>query len=336
MKKLFSYLTLVIAIASFGGITAMANAQSAPSTIPPQEAAQLQQTIQMMSQELATLQAEAQAQSAGTAAAPAAPTQTAAPATNGPTITLSASDKASMNSALTALIQALTGLENTIAANPQVATTNERGISAALQGIGATLVSMTATLNGTSMASAPTIAANNSGSNGATAMANPAAPSAANENSNGGTAVSVNTAPSAASANQAPAAVAPETAQASSAFSFGSLRWPYIVAGILAILAIALWLFWPGEDQESQKKGQKKSGNAPVKPAPAPQSPQMTILASSGKPVVPPQASVSSDHVSASVSASMQKPDMANANRMTPPPRVVTPQPNQQQQRRPA
>ncbi|HEX4104289.1 MAG TPA: hypothetical protein VHZ04_02305 [Candidatus Paceibacterota bacterium] len=328
MKKLLTYFSLIVAIASFGGLIATANAQA----ISPQEATQLQATLNSVSAELAALQAQANTQANGGATAPAAVTT--------PTVmtTLSPADAAAVNTALSSLVSALSGLETAIAQNPQVATTNAQGISVALQGIGKTLLAITTTINGGTVASGPALAQNSTGAagasgNGSIAAANPPSPSTAGAGSGiaPSTASNGNSAPAVNAAPTATPAAAPQTAQVASAFSLKNIRWPYVVAGILVILAVALWLFWPGEGEDNDKKNvvKKSGGNpAPAKPAPAAQSPQMTILASSGKSVIPPQQMPQTPLASA-VSAPAQRNDAANV------PKIVPSQPAQQQ-RKPA
>ncbi len=242
MKKIFISLSVFVAIVGFGGPTLIANAQA----VSPDQTAQLQQTINTLEAKLMQLQAQANGQ---TVAAPAP--------------MISASDAAAVNTALTALTQALSGLQTAIAVNPQMAIANASGISLALQGMSKTLALIGTTLaGGNAVASTRTVAVN-SGPTGPVAVSAPSSPAAPASPSVAQPLVSANS--NGASVVTTPTVATPETAQASSAWSFASIEWPYVIVGLLVLAVIALWLFWPSED-EGNKKAKKNVGGIPAKP----------------------------------------------------------------------
>jgi hypothetical protein len=83
---------------------------------------------------------------------------------------------------------------------------------------------------------------------------------------------------------------APQTAQASSAFSFSKLNWPLIVVIILIIAAIAIWLWWDDGDDAKQPISVRVNSPAPQKPMQQPlQTTQsMNSSAQTQKPATSP------------------------------------------------
>ena len=289
MKKTLILSTLLIVMASYGGSALLANAQS----LTPAQTAAIQQQLDVAKAQLVQLEMQEgmipQGDNDLPATAAIAATQASAPVQTMAAMTLSASDVVAMNTALTSLTAVLVSLQTKIAQNPQFATTNGQDVISALQGIGNTLASIVTEAK-----------------NGNIAMAAPQGLQASGSQSVAQTApvTAVNTQVPAAVAGPAtlaaitpaPAAVVPQTAQASSAFSFGALNWPLIIVIILIVAAIAIWLWW--DDGEEVKRPVVKLASTqpqrPLQPTFAPSTTQPSMIVNNNQATQPAATPMSS------------------------------------------
>lgn len=245
MKKLLFLAALVLAIGSYGGHINPAHAQ----TLTPAQTAALQQQLQVAKATLANLEMQAGAVPAGdngmsTVAQPATTTQPAAGQ-------LSQAEISSFQGTLNALATTLSQLNTSLATNSTLTPAQEQAVQSTLNGMQSTLVAMANTVSGSNTASGnvpPTVAGTPSQSTGLAQNTQP---------SNMATTPSVKTSPVAVASTTAttpavtaqitPSTEAPQTAQASSLWSFTKSHWPTI-AIILLILAILIILFWPEKE----------------------------------------------------------------------------------------
>lgn len=255
MKKLLTILFVFVAIASFGGNIAVTKAD----TLTPAQAAAFQQTLDSLKAKLLDLQAQANAQ-----ASSQPPVVSGAPLTLQNGAVLSSLDAASLRSTLTLLATALTNLQLTIAQNPQLTAGREGVVLLTLKGIGTTLASIGTTITGSSPVAIAT----------PNAPATPAAPPTE-------TAPLLSAGGESSPAAATPANAAPQTAQAGSSWSFKNLNWPLVVIIVLVLIAVALWLFWPGEED----RGRTKRKAAPQL---QPSAPPKTPIVTSAAPLIPP------------------------------------------------
>ncbi len=284
MKKILILASLFIAIASYGGSAILANAQS----LTPTQTAALQQQLDNAKAQLVKLQMDAGRVPAGDSSFPgntAAPTVTVTPSQPSATsMTLSAADIASINTALNGLTTALLTIQSEVSANPQLVASNSAGVISALRGIGTTLGTITNEIQSRNIAMAtPSTGSTGSAMTGTgVAQANPGTAGSSNS---AGPSVAIkpstqqptpapatapaaqNTAPIAATTQ--PAAQQPQTAQATSAFSWSNLNWPLIVVIILIIAAIAIWLWWDDSEEKPAVRTIVTSNNLqrPLSPA---------------------------------------------------------------------
>jgi hypothetical protein len=309
MKKILIFAALFVAMASFGlgGTAVLAHAQTAPaataSPMSPSDQAALEQQLQVAKAELIQLETQAGQVPAGdnTSAQPAMATSpvtvTLTVPASGMTpsngMTLSATDISDINGTLSALAGVLVSLQTKLTQDPQFATTNGPAVVAQLQAIGNTLGGVIASMStggssniamgnspsqaatapatapsAGSSASAGNAAGSDSGSAGSgagIAQTTPTAP-VAGSNANGNTSAGTAGTPAAA------APIVPQTAQASSSFSFSKLNWPLIIVIVLIIAAIAIWLWW--DDSEDTKQPTVKTTS------PAPQRPVQVVTMS--------------------------------------------------------
>ena len=246
MKKLLTSVFLFVAIVSFGGNLFSAHAE----TLTPAQIGVLQQSLDALKAKLFELRQQAASQAASQASTPAASgvtlTLQSAPASPVSAMTGPSMDETvAIKSALSSLATALSGLQSTVANNPQLVTTNAHGISMALSGIGNSLAMMGTMLGAGHMSSgvvAITLATQSVLSAPVVAVApSPSAQVAAqpllSANGNG------------SPESFSPAADNVQTAQAVSAWSWKNLNWPLVAVGFLILAAIALWLFWPDEEE---------------------------------------------------------------------------------------
>lgn len=319
MKKIFVSVFLFVAIVSFGGIVASAHAQTASPALTPEQAAMLQQSLNALKTKLLLLQAQAAAQSGS---------QVSTPAVSGSSLTLGASmlsaqDIASLQNALTLLASALTSLQSELAANPQLAAGREGLVLSALKGIGTTLTAIGTTIGNTSAGSVaysgtPKVSVTPSaGTSGPTAQAAPSA-GPSTQGAQGSLIAPTTPAPT--------ANATPETAQVQSIWSLKNLNWPLTIVIILVLAVIALWLFWPGDEDKT-----KKAASAP-KPTLVREQ-QVNRANSVNYPNAP--KSTAPLHQTPLASA-MASPTPADRSTAAPAPmKTVPPQPPQQQ-RKPA
>lgn len=288
MKKILISVFALVAIASFGGIVTSAHAQTA--TLTPDETAALQAQLDSLTVELAALQAQVAMQTA--ASAPITP-----PVMVQTTYGISTEDITSIQSALSMLASALTSLNAQIALDPTLAAGKEPIISSALQGIGTTLVSIGTTVANSGYVYYP-VAATTPSPKGTGSVAQ-SAPSTQV------TPITVPpqdavSSPSAEGSLAAPAANSiPETAQVASGWSFKKMNWPLTIAIILVLAVIAMWLFWPGEEEKKKVVASMKpmsSGPQVVMQqvntasTPRPAQPQTPLATAMGAPGMKPQA----------------------------------------------
>ncbi len=276
-KLMIAALFAAVAIASHGGNALVAHAQTATTIVTTSNTAALQQQLDDAKAQLIQLQMQAGQIPAGDSGAAAAQ-QTSAPATS-----LSATDIADMNTALTALSSMLTNLQAKVTQDPQFAASNGSAVASVLQGIGHTVALIGTEMTGTHLAMVTPTTAQSSGSTGSAgktgsvAATQPAVTPQPTQTAQASPAQTAPTTASPAPANTAPATaanIAPQTAQAASTFSFASLNWPLIIVIILIVAAIAIWLWWDDGDEKNQPAHVMKSNpSASQKPLQQPLQP---------------------------------------------------------------
>lgn len=274
----------------------MANAQS----LTPAQTAALQQQLDNAKAQLVQLQMQEGQVPAGDNNLPAATvtapvtTQTVTPtapatsvampaATQAQTMTLSATDAAQMNTALTALAGVLKNLQSEIAGNPQFLATNGASVVATLKSIGNTVAMIGSQVEGGSIAmTAPqTTSGAATGNTGIAAQTAPAAaapttptvttqpnvtqPAPTTAPVAAATTPTDQTTPTPTAANTAPLSAT------ASSFSLGKLNWPLIIVIILIVAAIAIWLWWDDGDEKSKPVVKNVSSQ------PSPQRPTVTV-----------------------------------------------------------
>ena len=261
-----------VAMASTGGTTLLAHAQSASN-------ATLQQQLDDAKAQLVQLQMQAgqvptgdmvvgSAQPVTVTVTPVAPTMTVTPS-----VSLSAADVAQMNTALTALANLLVTLQAKSAQDPNFISSNGPVVVSALQTISKTVAVIGSEMTGSNVAMTTPSNSASAGTAPATGVAQ-----ATPGQTGAGTSVTATVQPTPATApvaqvtpttptvvNPAPAAAAPQTAQTASAFSFSQLNWPLIIVIILIVAAIAIWLWWDDGDEKNQPVVKISSPN-PQKP----------------------------------------------------------------------
>lgn len=254
MKKLLILTLVIVAVATFLGTGYRAQAST---SLTPEQAAALQQSLDTLKAKLLDLQAQAAAKANVNA------NMNASPAVLGATLTLrgsviSSADAASLQSALSMLATALTGLQSSFAQNPQLVAGREasvmnvlRGVSGALSGIGNSLQGQQniAEAPVTPVAPAAPVA------QAAPAPVSVSAPAPAPLTAEAPAAPIVTpAAPSEGNLVTVPANTDQGTAQAVSSWSFKNLNWPLVIVIVLVIAAIGLWLFWPTDNDENHSE----------------------------------------------------------------------------------
>ena len=287
MKKtlIFAAFFAAMAMVGYGGNALVTHAQTANT----QDSATLQQQLDAAKAQLIQLQMQAGQVPAGDNSLPQG-TATAMPATGASATastgaTLSPADISQMNTALTALANLLVTLQNRISQDPQFIASNAPVVISALQNIGQTVnvigneietshLAMAAPQATPPMMSGAGSPATNVAQGNSAAAGAGSSNSASDETTQSGASAQVDqgTQSTAAagtdSGNTSPANNAPQTAQASSAFSLSKLNWPLIIVIILIVAAIAMWLWWDdGEDKKPVVKNQT-----------APQRPQQPVV----------------------------------------------------------
>ncbi len=297
MKKLFITLFFVVAIASFGGILGPFTAR-ADNTLTPAQAAVMQQALNTMKAELRELQAQAAAQTG-------APTLAPTPAVLGSSLT--PENAASLANVLSLLTTALTGLQSSLARNPQIIAGHEGAILSTLKGVGTTLAMIGATLAGNPSAAPLAVSSPSAVTAAPVPQAQVQAPTPTPE-------TPTQVMPQTSGATN-PENTLPQIAQVGTTWSLWNLNWPLIGVIALVVIAVLTWLFWPGGENEEVEVKERSS------PFPAP----TVTLTSIAKPVGSPSAPIATSAVAT--------PLGVPAGRSPQPP-----QPSQQphQQRKPA
>jgi hypothetical protein len=276
MKKLLFFAALIVAIGSIGGNMLIAHAQTAPtattvSSLTPAQIAALKQQLQVAQATLINLEMQngiatpadagtpntIPASIAGTAAQGATPVVAVATG-------LSASQINAFKTTLSTLAATLTQLDTSLAANMTLTPSQETAVQATLNGMQGTLVVMATDIaNGGNnpVANSAPIAITQSAS----------APVAVNNTPPSVAAAQVPTATPAITAQTSPSAnnTVPQTAQASSIWSFTKAHWPTIVI-VLLVIAILAILFWPEKKESVRTVSMGVAGSGKPKSAPTP------------------------------------------------------------------
>ncbi|MGD1003383.1 MAG: hypothetical protein ABR884_02295 [Minisyncoccia bacterium] len=267
MKKLLFFAALIVAIGSIGG-NMVAHAQ----TLTPAQTAAIQQQLDVANATLANLEMQAgivppvdagtpntiPASIAGTGSQSATPVVVAAATTE-----LSAAQISAFKTTLSALAATLTQLDASLATNTTLTPSQETAVQATLNGMQGTLVAM----------------ANDVANSGNSPVAN-SAPIAATQPASAP--VAVNNMPPSVAAAQTPSTTVvaqtqpaitnnavPQTAQASSIWSFTKAHWPTIVI-VLLVIAILAILFWPEKKEPVRTVSTGAAGSGKPKSAPTP------------------------------------------------------------------
>jgi len=292
MKKLLFLTVCLVAIMGYGGIISHAHAQS----LTPAEAAALEQELAVAKASLIKLEMDNGMIPVGDSGTAPTPAQTMMPApVVTQTNTISAANLAAVNVTLDSLKSTLATIASEFSSNPELAGSNPAGVLSTLQGIGNTLALIGNDAQGMVVSPAPqtapvamvqptpaktpVVAQANPATNPApTTPATTPAPVTISPNP-----VAVNTAPSPAVAS------VPQTAQASSFWTFTEAHWPTITIIILIILILAI-LLWPQSEESSaastvrvqttsQNNTTKVSVSAPASTASP--TPMATVVATS-------------------------------------------------------
>jgi hypothetical protein len=230
MKRLLLYVALIVAIGSIGGNILTTHAQTTT--------AELQQQLDVAKATLANLEMQAGTVPPTDSGAPATVSQTAGTG-------LTAEQVAEFSATLNTLAASLTQLGATVSTNTTLTPSQTVAVATTLNGMQNTLLAMANTIATANSVpnTAPVASAKPASSPVAVNNPAPAAPSSQTPT----------TAPAAAApavvAQTAPSAQksAPQTAQASSIWSFTKAHWPTIVI-VLLVIAILAILFWPEKE----------------------------------------------------------------------------------------
>ncbi len=289
MKRLLFFAGLIVAIGSIGGNILTAHAQTAPALTPSQTAA-LEQQLDVAKATLSNLEQQAGIVPAGDSGSATVMPVASQPVTvvatpsvpSTPVSGLTPAQVSAFNATLNTLAATLSQLDGTISANTTLAPSQETAVQATLNGMQNTLVAMANTVS-------------NGGNTPAAVSAPASAPVASVQPSSAP--VAVNTAPAATTAPVTsavptpvavnPPAAVPQTAQASSFWSFTKAHWPTIVI-VLLVIAILAILFWP-EKETVRTVSTASSVSGKPKSAPTPMTtPTMShpIATDSAKPMM--------------------------------------------------
>jgi len=298
MKKLLFAAALLLAVASYGGkITAVAHAD----TMTPEQNAALQQTLEVLKAKLVNLEMQAgqvpQGDAAGASVtATASPSPVSVPSQTGAGI--SATESASISSALGTLVTALSNLNATLMAHPEMVAANQVQIAAVLGGMTNTLASINseiATGGASNIASnvpAPSQSGSQSAGNPVAVSAQPTpAPIAASTPSTPAASTPAATTPTtptitqvAGNTSQAPTA---QTANIfSSSWNFVKSHWPTFTI-ILLVIAILLILFWPQKEEDTRpavRESAKPTPNVVTVNVSTPTSAPVTVSTAAATP----------------------------------------------------
>jgi hypothetical protein len=331
MKRLLFFAALIVAIGSIGGNMLTAHAQTAPtattvSSLTPAQITAMQQELQVAQATLINLEMQNGIVPSADGGTPSAiPTSIAGTGSQSatvavaPTTGLSANQISAFKTTLSALAATLSQLNASVVSNSTLTPPQEVAVQATLNGMQGTLVAMandvanggnssvanSAPLAATQPASAP-VAVNNTPSS-ATAPATPAgsAPIA--------TQTPITTPTVTAQASPSADNVVPQTAQASSIWSFTKAHWPTIVI-VLLVIAILAILFWPEKKEAVRTVSTEATGSGKPKSAPIPTATSTTTVNfsrettfTSAKPVTSSNAPAPATPVASAVAAPMQK-----------------------------
>jgi hypothetical protein len=309
MKKILFGALLALAIASFGGTTILAHAQS----VAGGQQATLQQQLELMKAKLQLLQLQQGGTGTQTVTPAVTPATVATPTQ--PTLTISASDASALNAALSALATTLVNLQSAIQSNPQFMAQNGPVVAQSLAGIEGSLAAVLTSIQ-TSAASAGTTAIAENNQPAQPAMGSPAVNSApaAGQSAAGQPAAGQSAALSQTSnqgsllpsVNSLTQPVNNTAAVASSALG-GQNRLPAVIVGIILLAMIAI-LVWGrgGEELETAPARIDNKKSAPV----APVSPSISFVSNqnaSTAPSMSPSVSAASPSPLASAMGQNQK-----------------------------
>lgn len=311
MKRLLFFAALIVAIGSIGG-NMVAHAQ----TLTPAQTAAIQQQLDVAKATLANLEMQANvvppvdagtpgtipASIAGTGSQGATPVVAATAAT-----ALSADQISAFKTTLSTLAAMLTQLDASLATNTTLTPSQETAVQATLNGMQGTLVAM----------------ANDVANGGGTNPVANSAPVAATQPASAP--IAVNSAPAVAAvatpsttvvAQTQPATVdntVPQTAQASSLWSFTKAHWPTIVI-VLLVIAILAILFWPEKELAVRTVSTGAAGSGKPKSAPTATATSTTTVNFSRettstltKPIANSNAPAPATPVASAVAAPSQK-----------------------------
>jgi hypothetical protein len=323
MKRLLFFAALIVAIGSIGGNTLSAHAQTAStvtatamSSLTPAQIAALKQQLQVAQATLVNLEMQnGIAASADTGTSSAVPASIAGNDAQGATVAtgLSATQISAFKTTLNTLAATLTQLDASVVSNSALTPSQETAVRVTLNGMQGTLVAMaTDIVNGggspiansapvavTRPTSAP-VAVNNTPSTGTAPVTPASAPIAAQ------TPTATPTAKTSPSANN----TVPQTAQASSIWSFTKAHWPTIVI-VLLVIAILAILFWPEKEiVKTVSTGNSGSGKPKSAPTIAPATTinfSHDVALGSAKPIANSNVPAPATPVANAVAAPAQK-----------------------------
>ena len=307
MKRWLILAGLIVAIASIGGNSLVAHAQTAATTqtLTPAQTATIQQQLDVAKAELSDLEMQAgmvpngdgglpsviPASIAGTGSQSTSPVATTpAPAASAE---LSAAQVSAFQGTLSTLAATLTQLGASVAANTTLTPSQDASVAVTLNGMQSTLVAMANTIANagntsvpaTAPASAPVAVAPVAGSPVAVITPTPVTAPSTPATTPSVTAPST---PTVAETQPTTANTVPQAAQASSLWSFTKAHWPTIVI-ILLVIAILAILFWP-EKETVRTVSSATSGSGKPKSAP---TQSVTVNQSTASSPARPMASAS-------------------------------------------
>lgn len=274
LKKILFFAALIVAIGSVGGNTIATHAQTAPATtatavssLTPAQISALKQELQVAQATLINLEMQNGLPTPADAGTPTTVAQGATAVATPATTGLSATQISAFKATLGALSATLTQLSDSVVSNSTLTPSQETAIAATLNGMQSTLVAMANEIaNGGATPSSAPIAAKSAPTSAPVAVNN--AP-ATTVTSSAPTAAAVQTQPQAQSETQTTSAnkTVPQTAQASSLWSFTKAHWPTIVI-VLLVIAILAILFWPEKKEPVRTVSTSTAGSGKPKSAP--------------------------------------------------------------------
>ena len=245
MKKIFTFVFLLVAIVSFGGNIHQTHA----ATLTPQETASLQASLDVLKAKLQALQTQVATQTTGSVVVSPISTQLPALQAAAP----SPEEAKMLNGVLSSLTTVLTSLKVKLSENPNFATQNASATLLTLRGIGKTLAAINTMAGNQSLEAAGDVAI--ARSNSVPSLAIPVhAPESVTQ---------------VISALPSPAQTSPVkqnlmTAQISSHWSFTKVTWSYIGIGLFALVALALWFRRSDNGEDEIESSRRTPQLAPV------------------------------------------------------------------------